>query len=99
LPNQLPAAGQIGSDTEVEAAQADCLSSKATRDHHAESDQWASPHAFTELLASDTSWVANHTEGRRRVVVAAIIAGVLVLTEMINDVEDGLHDLNESSQK
>jgi hypothetical protein len=33
------------------------------------------------------------------VVVAAIIAGVLVLTEMINDVEDGLHDLNESSQK
>jgi hypothetical protein len=33
------------------------------------------------------------------VAVAAIIAGVLVLMEMINDIEDGLHDLNESSQK
>jgi hypothetical protein len=46
-----------------------------------------------------TTWVANHTEGRRRVVLAAIIAGMLVLMGIINDIEDGLHDLNETSQK
>ena len=33
------------------------------------------------------------------VVVAAIIAGMLVLMGIINDIEDGLHDLNETSQK
>jgi hypothetical protein len=33
------------------------------------------------------------------VVVAAIIAGMFVLMGIINDVENGLHDLNESSQK
>ena len=32
------------------------------------------------------------------VVVAAIIAGMLVLMGIINDIEDGLHDLNEASQ-
>jgi hypothetical protein len=33
------------------------------------------------------------------VVVAAIIAGMLVLMGIINDIEDGLHDLNETIQK
>jgi hypothetical protein len=33
------------------------------------------------------------------VVVAAIIAGMLVLMGVINDIEDGLHDLDETSQK
>jgi hypothetical protein len=33
------------------------------------------------------------------VVVAAIIAGMLVLMGIINDIEDGLHDLNETSTK
>jgi len=33
------------------------------------------------------------------VVVAAIIASMLVLVGTINDIEDGLHDLNETSQK
>jgi hypothetical protein len=46
-----------------------------------------------------TAWVANHTKGRRRVLVAAIIAGMLALTETISDTEDGLHDLNETSQQ
>jgi hypothetical protein len=32
------------------------------------------------------------------VLVAAIIAGMLVLMGIINDIEDGLHDLNETSQ-
>jgi hypothetical protein len=32
-------------------------------------------------------------------VVAAIIAGMLVLMGIINDIEDGPHDLNETSQK
>jgi hypothetical protein len=33
------------------------------------------------------------------VVVAAIIAGMLVLMGIINDIENRLHDLNETSQK
>jgi hypothetical protein len=33
------------------------------------------------------------------VVVAAIIAGMLVLMGIIDDIEDGPHDLNETSQK
>jgi hypothetical protein len=33
------------------------------------------------------------------VLVAAIIAGMLVLMGIINDIEDGPHDLNETSQK
>jgi hypothetical protein len=33
------------------------------------------------------------------VLVAAIIAGVLVLMGIINDIEDGLHDLDETSQQ
>jgi len=33
------------------------------------------------------------------VVVAAIIAGMLVLMGIINDIETGLHDLNQTSQK
>jgi hypothetical protein len=33
------------------------------------------------------------------VVVAAIIAGMLVLMGIINDIEDGLHDLDETSQQ
>jgi hypothetical protein len=32
-------------------------------------------------------------------IVAAIIAGMLVLMGIINDIEDGPHDLNETSQK
>lgn len=33
------------------------------------------------------------------VLVAAIIAGMLVLMGIVNDIEDGPHDLNETSQK
>jgi hypothetical protein len=33
------------------------------------------------------------------VVVAAIIAGMLVLMGIIHDIEDGVHDLNETSQQ
>jgi hypothetical protein len=36
---------------------------------------------------------------RIAVVVAAIIAGMFVLMEIMNDIEDGLHDLNGTSQK
>jgi hypothetical protein len=32
-------------------------------------------------------------------VVAAIIAGMLVLLGIINDIEDGVHDLDETGQK
>jgi hypothetical protein len=32
-------------------------------------------------------------------VLAAIIAGMLVLMGIINDIEDGLHNLNETSQQ
>jgi hypothetical protein len=32
-------------------------------------------------------------------VVAAIIAGMLVLMGIINDIESSLHDLDETSQK
>jgi hypothetical protein len=46
-----------------------------------------------------TAWVANHTEGPRRGCSSAIIAGMLVLMGVINAIEDGLHDLNETSQK
>jgi hypothetical protein len=35
----------------------------------------------------------------RVVAVAAIIVGMFVLMGIINDIEDGLHDLNETSQK
>jgi hypothetical protein len=31
--------------------------------------------------------------------VAAIMAGMLVLMGIINDIEDGVHDSNETSQK
>jgi hypothetical protein len=34
-----------------------------------------------------------------RVLIAAIIAGMLVLMGIINDIEDGLHDLDETSQQ
>jgi hypothetical protein len=33
------------------------------------------------------------------VLVAAIIAGMLVLMGIINDIDDGVHDLNETSQQ
>jgi hypothetical protein len=33
------------------------------------------------------------------VVVAVIIAGMLVLMGIIHDIEDGVHDLNETSQQ
>jgi hypothetical protein len=33
------------------------------------------------------------------VVVAAIIAGMLVLMGIVNDIEDGVHGLNETSQQ
>ena len=45
------------------------------------------------------AWFANDTEGPRRAVLAAIIAGMLVLMGIINDIEDGPHDLNETSQQ
>jgi hypothetical protein len=45
------------------------------------------------------AWVANDTEGPRRAVLAAIIAGMLVLMGIIHDIEDGLHDLDETSQQ
>jgi hypothetical protein len=56
-------------------------------------------------LAADSAGLAPPpglpiiTEGRRRVLVAAIIAGMLVLMGIINDIEDGPYDLNETSQK
>jgi hypothetical protein len=46
-----------------------------------------------------TAWVANHTKGRRRVLVAAIIAGMFVLMEIISDIDDGLHDLDETGEQ
>jgi hypothetical protein len=36
---------------------------------------------------------------RRHALVAAIIAGMLVLMGIINDIKDGLHDLDETSQQ
>jgi hypothetical protein len=32
-------------------------------------------------------------------VVAAIIAGMLVLMGIVHDIEDGVHDVDEASQK
>jgi hypothetical protein len=43
--------------------------------------------------------IANQSEGQRRVVLAANIAGMLVLMGTVNDIEDGLHDLNETSRQ
>jgi hypothetical protein len=53
----------------------------------------------TRSMGGTAAWFANDTEGPRRAVVAAIIAGMLVLMGIINDIEDGLHDLDETSQQ
>jgi hypothetical protein len=46
-----------------------------------------------------TAWLPITRKVGVGVLVAAIIAGMLVLMGIINDIEDGPHDLNETSQK
>ena len=48
-------AGRISLDTEVEAAQADCLVAKATRDRGAESVRWSAPHPFEKARGIETA--------------------------------------------